>query len=146
MKESDIEHLRCIYERISTHVRKDNDYMIKFKSIIDELEKENMPETKRWRLEIPENGFNKLQLEEIGNARLSLRYLLDKNGEIYDHEGYIETTTNWPKFLFVEIKEEKTKTAGEWYRHCYVVDESSPKEYENYFKQGFYYGSHKHLW
>lgn len=121
MKESDIKHLRCIYERISTHVRKDNDYMIKFKSIIDELEKENMPETKRWRLEIPEDvqrEFEELKWAwhyENGN-------IIDENMSISISKPFSEWKSRFsdlPKSWLVEIKEESRPCMANEYAYAF---------------------------
>ncbi len=125
MKESDIEHLRCIYERISTHVRKDNDYMIKFKSIIDELEKENMPKTKRWRLEIPKDHAHDILTYAIKNIANWNDATLQKG----DYFGPVKFRLHgiWfdlprigiediPESWLVEIKEEKNPIeSGEEY-------------------------------
>ncbi len=113
MKETDIEHLNWMYGRMrNTHKEeRDVDYMIKFASIIDELEKESMPEKKRYRLEFPKDvpkeymrGYAGLYL--FDGKKVDFVCMYDDpeqkiarfrfNGEDYDI----------PKSWLVEIKEE----------------------------------------
>ena len=96
----------------------DHYYTAKFKSIIDELEKENMPEKKRYQLELPEN----IKLSQAEMATI----LKPWNGKEIDLDVTSLVTNNQkvriediPKSWLVEIKEESRPCMANEYAYAF---------------------------
>jgi len=145
MKESDIKHLKWMHDRLTNFhtnheavctegFNPDGDFISKFKSIIDELEKENMPKEKRYRLEIP---------EEVPKDMLTtaLKLIEHDNRTLNEYRwGLILKETAHPKTVYKswlkETKEQESVTAEESVKQRYNIHRL-PAEYQRFYKIGF---------
>lgn len=87
MKETDIKHLEDVYRKlVARHENANLDYMVKLKTIIDEL-KLVKPMAKRWKIKLPET-IKSYDIVEMACNNVNISWLFTNDGlELTGHES-----------------------------------------------------------